>query len=225
VTETANRRRVKSRERGWSKRLAAGIAARNIAPDVVSAIGLSFAFLGGACLALSGVVGGGMRLVLLVAGGVSIQLRLLCNMLDGMVAVEHGKGGAFGPIWNELPDRIADALILAGAGYGAVQFNLVVGPMLGWLCAVLAVLTAYVRELGHGMGFAADFSGPLAKPQRMGVLTVVILVSLVEKPWVRSGTSLVWGLGLIALLTAVTTIRRTLHLARLLKARADEGRP
>ena len=44
-----------------------------------------------------------------------------------MVAVEGGKAEADGPFWNEFPDRIADILILAGAGYG------IGSPALGWL--------------------------------------------------------------------------------------------
>ncbi len=54
--------------------------------------------------------------LLLLAGGF-VQLRLLCNLLDGLVAVEGGLRTKTGEIYNELPDRISDALFLAAAGY------------------------------------------------------------------------------------------------------------
>ena len=52
-----------------------------------------------------------------LAAAACIQLRLLCNLFDGMVAVEGGFKTKSGEIYNELPDRVADVLILAGAGY------------------------------------------------------------------------------------------------------------
>ena len=64
-----------------------------------------------------------------------MQLRLLCNMLDGMVAVEGGKGSRTGEIYNEVPDRIADPLLLVPAGYA---IGLPYGVELGWMCGALA---------------------------------------------------------------------------------------
>ncbi|PXA84935.1 CDP-diacylglycerol--glycerol-3-phosphate 3-phosphatidyltransferase, partial [Caulobacter sp. D5] len=167
----------------------------------------------GALLAASGGVDGWPRGAALIVAAACIQLRLVCNLLDGMVAVEHGRGSPFGPIWNELPDRIADVLLLAGAGYGAMTAGFSGGPALGWLAAVLAVLTAYVRELGRGLGFPADFSGPLAKPQRMAVLTAACAVAAFEPLWRGRGEVLSLGLAVIAVGTLVTVVRRTGNLA------------
>src|SRR5690606_16512061 len=112
------------------------------------------------------------------------------------------------PIWNELPDRIADTLFLVAAGH-ACQAG-----WLGWLAALLAVLTAYVRELGRALGRPADFSGPMAKPHRMAALTLTCLVAAAEPLWSDHRRALVVGLAVIAALTAFTVVRRTAHLAR-----------
>src|SRR5215467_16012801 len=85
---------------------------------------------------------GAWRAVAFVLAAAAIQCRLLCNLLDGMLAVEEGFRTACGDIYNDLPDRIADIMILVGAGYGC---RLPIGPPLGWLAALAAVLTAYVR--------------------------------------------------------------------------------
>ena len=216
-----NRRPIKSRNAGWAQGGAAWLAKHGFSPDMVSAGAVLFAVLGCSAFITGGMLQGPVRSVLWVLGAACVQLRLICNLLDGLVAVEHRRGGPYGPIWNELPDRIADGLFLVGAGYGAALAGAGWAEPLGWLAAVLAVLTAYIRELGRGLGCAADFSGPGAKPQRMVILTAVAVIGAVEGLWVWSGQSLGAGLGLITLLAMVTAIRRTLHLAAALKARVN----
>lgn len=217
-----NRRPLKSRSTAWARWLAQALAKAGASPDLISAGSVACAVLGCACFLLAGKLDGGIRVVLLVAAGVSIQMRLLCNLLDGMVAVEHGQGGPSGPIWNEMPDRIADVLFLVGAGYCAAQSGWPLGAPLGWVCAVLAVLTAYVRELGRGLGFPADFSGPMAKPHRMAALTVACIGSALEPLWGWRGGCLMAALAVIALGAALTAVGRTRTLSRRLAEAAPE---
>lgn len=222
MTETPeNRRPLKSRGTGWAQGLASGLAKAGASPDMISAGSIIFALLG--LLLFLYAAGGDQtpfnRGALLIGAGVCIQLRLLCNLLDGMVAVEHGKGGPSGPIWNELPDRIADALFLVGAGYFADLAGFTLGAPLGWAAAVLAVLTAYVRELGRGLGFPADFSGPMAKPHRMAALTLTCAIAAFEPLWGWDGQSLILGLLIIVVGAAWTVVRRTRTLAARLAGR------
>jgi phosphatidylglycerophosphate synthase len=186
-------------------------------PDVVSAGSVLFAIAGGLLLAWSGVLDGGARVGALIAAGLAVQLRLLCNLLDGMVAVEHGRGGPNGPIWNELPDRIADGLFLVGAGYGAALAGVGWGAAAGWAAAACAVLTAYVRELGRALGQPADFSGPMAKPHRMAALTLASLVAAAEPSWGWRGETLAWACLIIAAGAALTAGLRTYRLSRRLE--------
>lgn len=217
MSETESRRPLKTRGRAWSQRLAARLARMGLSPDILSAASVALAVLGGAALCWTGVVSGPARVLFLLLAAACIQLRLLANMLDGMVAVEHGLGSPYGPIWNEMPDRIADILFLAGAGYGAYAAGHGAGAALGWLCAVLAVLTAYVRELGRALGHPADFRGPMAKPHRMFVLTVACLLSTVEPLWDWRGQTFLIALTIIALGAAATAWRRTALLAKRLR--------
>ena len=92
-----------------------------------------------------------------IATAACVQLRLLCNLLDGMVAIEGGKSTSTGALFNEIPDRIADPLFLVPLGYAVGYW------WLGWLAALLAVLTAYVRVLGGALGQQQDFGGLLPK--------------------------------------------------------------
>lgn len=217
---TENRRPLKSRGSGWARTLAAGLAQAGVAPDAVSAASVVLAGLGFVAFWQVADADGPMRAIWLIAAAAAIQLRLLVNLLDGMVAVEHGKGGPHGPIWNELPDRIADILFLVGSGYALRIYDPMFGPVLGWAAAVLAILTAYVRELGRGLGEAADFIGPGAKPHRMAMLTAACVaaapMTLAGSDWAMAALWL--GLALIVLLALITVVRRTVRLAARLRA-------
>jgi phosphatidylglycerophosphate synthase len=216
-----NRRPLKSRSTGWARGAARVLALAGATPDAISGTGLAFAVLGAAFFLGAGMTPPGLRAVFLIGAATCIQLRLLCNLLDGMVAVEHGRGSASGPIWNELPDRLADALFLVGAGYCAWTLGWDLAQPLGWLCAWLAALTAYLRELGRGLGFPADFSGPMAKPHRMAALTLSCVVAALEPLWGWNGQALLIGLAVIAAGAAVTALRRTRTLVRRLEDRRD----
>ena len=215
-----NRRPLKTRSAGWAGAMASALGRVGISPDTISFCSVAFAVLGAAGLAMAGESEGPARIGWFLLAAVCIQLRLLANMLDGMVAVEHGRGGPSGPIWNELPDRIADGLFLVAAGYSAAAAGLAAGVWLGWLTALLAVLTAYVRELGRGLGFTADFSGPMAKPHRMFALTVACLVAIAEPLWGWRGGTMILALAIIALGSVATVWRRTARLAKRLRERA-----
>jgi phosphatidylglycerophosphate synthase len=220
MSNSENRRPLKSRDTGWARTLARACARAGLSPDAVSALSMVFAAIGCGLLVWSGSAAGWTRAALLIGAAVCVQLRLLSNLLDGMVAVEHGKGGPAGPIWNELPDRIADVLFLVGAGYGAALAGVWWAEAAGWTAAVLAVLTAYVRELGRGLGQPADFRGPMAKPHRMAALTALCALSAFEHLWSWRGETLAYGLSLIALGAALTALRRTGGLAARLGAQS-----
>ena len=54
-----------------------------------------------------------------LAAAAAMQLRLLCNMLDGMVAVEGRRSSPNGVLFNEVPDRFEDSIFIVAFGYAA----------------------------------------------------------------------------------------------------------
>ena len=213
MSQVENRRPIKSRGAGWAQAMAAALARAGVTPDAISAGSVVFAGAGAALLVSSSLAPDWRRSAALIAAAACVQGRLICNLLDGMVAVEYAKGSSAGPIWNELPDRVADLLLLVGAGYAGAMLGQAYAEPLGWLAGALAVLTAYVRELGRGLGQPADFSGPMAKPHRMAALTAACVVSALEPLWGGRGQVLLIGLAVIAAGTALTVVRRVRHLA------------
>ncbi len=202
-----NRRPIKARGNRLIAAMANGLATQGVSPNQISVASMGFALLAGFCfwVGLGYAQEVGQR-VLLVLGAVFIQARLLCNLLDGMVAVEGGLQTPGGAVYNELPDRVADTLILLGVGYG-----LSVWPWaahLGWAAALLAMATAYVRVLGGSCGLPQRFLGPMAKPHRMALLTVAAVVgACLPMAWAQ--WLLLAALGLVALGSAWTTWHRT----------------
>jgi phosphatidylglycerophosphate synthase len=112
--------------------------------------------------------------VLWLIAALGAQLRLTANMLDGMVALASGRDSKVGELYNEVPDRVSDAVVFIGAGY-AWGGNVV----LGYIATILAIFTAYVRAAGKIAGAPNKFCGPMAKQQRMFVITVACLYSVV----------------------------------------------
>ncbi|WP_128515524.1 CDP-alcohol phosphatidyltransferase family protein [Tabrizicola thermarum] len=204
-----NRRPLTSRNSAWAARLASRAVARGIAPNRISQASMGFAAAGFFLYALSTQVAGLTQSVFLIVAAATIQARLVCNLIDGMVAIEGGRGARDGPFWNEAPDRVSDFLFFAGAGLAAGH------PSLGLLVASLAIATAYIRELGRAEGFPPDFSGPLAKPQRMAILTAgTVLAALFASERILTVT-----LWIVALGTAATILRRSSTLIEKLKSR------
>ena len=203
-----NRRPIATRDAGWARALAAWLARTAVTPDQISAISIVFAGIGAALLVWWPNAAG------LLLCALCIQLRLLCNLLDGLVAVEGGKGSALGKIYNEFPDRMTDSLFLVALGYACGA------PWLGWLCALLAVLTAYVRIFGGSLGFAQDFRGPLAKAQRMAVMTIACVVGAAETYWHAERYALYAAAVIIASGSLLTCITRTRAIAAQMRAKA-----
>ena len=140
-----------------------------------------------------------------------------------MVAVEGGKGGPTGELWNEAPDRVADAAILIGAGFAAGG-----GPMLGFGAALAAVFVAYVRALGASVGAGQIFIGPQAKPHRMFVMTLVaVVMAVVPEIHSRAGVEplplMEVALWFVIAGCAVTASRRLARIAAFLRGKSSRG--
>ncbi len=203
----ADRRPLTTRSAGWATALARALSRTPITPNQISVIGIGFALAGAALLFCRPTPWG------FVGAAACVQLRLLCNMLDGMVAIEGGRQSPVGTLYNELPDRVEDALLLVALGHAAGY------DALGWLMALLAVLTAYIRVTGGSLGFPQDFRGPQAKPHRMAVMTAALVIGAAELHWCGSSHALLAGGLVIAFGSALTCVLRTRAIAAQLRAR------
>lgn len=185
-----------------------------LSPNAISVASIFFAVAAGSLFFLTTTAGPKQVGWYLLGGALMVQGRLLCNLLDGMVAIEGGKKTKSGEIFNELPDRIADPIILIGAGY-----CIGTEAHLGWLAGVLALLTAYVRALGVSAGASRQFCGPMAKPHRMATITIAAILQAVVHWTNHALPVMTYALGLISFGCVITVIRRTLRIVAELESK------
>ena len=205
------RRPIKTRNTAIASRVTQWLAGTGVLPDHISMASMVAAALAGFAFYLSTMPGPNWQIVFLLIAAALCQVRLLCNLFDGMLATEGGKGSRAGAVWNEFPDRVADVFILVGVGLAVDWVSL------GWAAASMAVLTAYVRELGSHVSGVTDFAGPMAKPHRMAVVTAAALLTVFESQWTDERLVLqlaLWAVTLGAVLTSLLRIRRLLQRLR-----------
>lgn len=210
------RREIKARNVGFFRAWAAWLAARKVRPNTISWLSVFCAAAAGVCLiTLPAYESSAKTVVILILALVLIQLRLICNLLDGLVAVEGGLKTKSGEIFNDLPDRLSDPIIFIGAGY-AVQ-GLPGGVVLGWLSALLAVMTAYIRALGQATGAGQHYLGPMAKQHRMAVINLALLAASVAIRWVSPSYFIYGCLVLIVAGCVITIARRVVRIVKILE--------
>lgn len=215
ATTASARRPLKTRDARWAKVLSERLARAGASPNGISVVSVVVACGAGTAFWRAGqTTTSAEACALFVLGGVLIQTRLLCNMLDGMVALESGRRSPVGEIYNDLPDRLADVFIIVGAGYATA---LPWGVTVGWVAATLAVLTAYVRLLGRALGTPSFFIGPMAKPHRMAALTAASAVAAVAVWWGYAGRVIAVALAVIAVGAAWTCVRRLARICAALR--------
>lgn len=212
----ADRRPLASRQWRWSNAIAEKLAKSGITPNAISVAGMIAGILAGLALATtrfpSFAVAG------FLVGAVCIQLRLLANLLDGMVAMEQKTSSPIGALYNEVPDRVSDAATLIGAGFAWSG-----SPTLGYVAALLALFIAYIRAQGRVAGAHQEFCGPMAKQQRMATVTIAaVLAAILPNAWQpvleqpADWGTMAFALGLIIVGEIVTVVRRLVRIARIL---------
>ena len=208
--QAGDRRPIAAREMGVMQGAAGWLVRRRASANGISLAGMGAALLAGGCFAaVPHLPGAAWALWLL--GAVLVQLRLLANLLDGMVAIGRGIASPVGELFNEVPDRVSDTAVLAGLGWAAGQ------PTLGVGAALAAMATAYVRAVGRAAGAPSDFRGPMAKQHRMAVVTAVAAwCALAPAAW--SAPVPAAALWLILAGAVLTAVRRLLGAARALRA-------
>lgn len=215
-----DRRPIASRKRRIWQVTARTLARAGVRPNSISIFGMLAAMLAGAAMVITSFARDDVaQRTLWFAAAALVQIRLLANMLDGMVAVQTGAASPVGELFNEIPDRISDAAVLIGFGLAAGS-----NPILGCLAACAAVFVAYVRAQGKAAGGPNDFCGPMAKPHRMFIITLAALfLALTPRAWrPELGAAGQWSLidlTLLAIIAGcfVTAFRRLRHIAAALR--------
>lgn len=210
----AERRPIFGRKSKINNQIALKLVAMKVTPNQISILSMVFAGAAAYPLMMSARVAATSESVwCLILAAAFIGMRLYCNLIDGMMAIEGGKKTKSGVLFNELPDRVSDTLILLGLGYAS-------GPgfvELGWSAALLAIATAYIRVFGGSCGLAQDFKGPMAKQHRMFTIIAACILGSLETAINTTSYSLRLALLIIVAGSILTCVRRVFKLRRQLE--------
>ena len=188
--------------RGWkiSDKVARWLARRGATPNAISMVGMICGIFAGIMFALT--TSAPHSVFFWFCGAAFVQLRLLANLYDGMVAVVREVASPVGELFNEVPDRVSDAATLIGFGYATGS-----NPVLGLVATIFAIFVAYLRAQGKVAGAHQEFCGPMAKQQRMATVTIAAIACAVV-PGASDWQIPMFALWVIIAGCIVTIIRR-----------------
>jgi phosphatidylglycerophosphate synthase len=215
--QSGERRPIATRDRKSSQWIAQWLVQRRVSPNAISIAGMICGLAAGLGFGMTSFAPEYQRWAWLIGAGL-VQLRLLANMLDGMVAIAAQRASPVGELYNEIPDRVSDAAIFIGLGYAAGGM-----AVLGYAAAWAAIFTAYVRAVGKVAGAPQEFCGPMAKPHRMLLATLLgVYNGLAPAAWQPGHARESWGTAAIVLViiivgSLITAFRRLLRAAAALK--------
>ncbi len=137
------------------------LVAGRISPNAITWTGAGFGAAAGVVLATlrPGPIAG-------ITVAAMLAARLACANLDGSVAREAGRTSRFGPVVNELGDRIADLLALCG-------LLAVADPAIVAAAALATTLPSWVSMSGAAAGAPRINGGPMGKTERCLVLVAI----------------------------------------------------
>lgn len=207
------RRPIASRNTRWADTISSWLAGTGITPNTISVLGTVFATGAGASYYLT-TTGFAPAWVWWILGAFFVQCRLLANLFDGMVAQIQGTTSPLGELFNEIPDRFSDVVILVGFG-AALHSDL----LLGLVAAILALVVAYLRAQLAVSGVPQQYIGPMAKAHRMAVVTVASFPCAFLPQWPIA----VGALWIIIAGCVITIVRRLAAGVRHLNGKNDQA--
>ena len=208
---------------GPGKQKARSVVGRAVDPI---ARGLLRLGIGPDAITIAGTVGVTAASVLLlaqgrlVAGAAVIAVLALSDMLDGSMARQSGRSGAWGAFLDSTLDRISDAAVLGSLAY----WYLTGGdePVLGILALVCLAgggLVSYARARAESLGFQAA-GGVAERTERTVLILITTALSGFGIPFVAAA-----GLWLLAIAVVVTVVQRMLAVRIQTRSAAAEPPP
>ena len=211
---------LRARVRDLATPVARGLGRLGLTPNALTVIGF-----GGTCVA---AFAAGLQLWL--AAGILVLAFGIFDLFDGALARTTGRTSRFGAFLDSTLDRTGESLVYAGVAVGSMAGQLVEGVILAGLAATFASGVTYTRAKAESLGFHGEV-GFAPREVRLALLGVGLIATGVAGglcdgscfpglfPPPAGAFPLELSLGVIALLSAVTVLQRTLHV----RAQSKEG--
>jgi len=169
----------------------------HVNPNILTSLGLTAGAAAGLLFALERPLWAGLAIVLSSA----------FDILDGKVAVQAKKSSLYGAIFDSTLDRYSEFFIYFGLAF---HFRKSWALWIPFLAFLGSTMVSYTRARAEGLGFECRV-GFMQRAERMSLLlsgTILGTIFRVFDPW------MIAALVLIALVSNITAIQRTLHVKR-----------
>ena len=144
---------------------------------------------------------------MLAVGGVVMLIAGVFDMFDGAVARMTDRATKFGAFFDSVMDRVSEAIVLLGLLWFYLEDGEQLGAVLVYVAIVGSTMVSYARARAEGLGIECK-GGLMQRPERVASLGIGIIVG----QWWEPAVLIV--LGVIAVLTVVTTVQRVVETAR-----------
>ena len=144
---------------------------------------------------------------MLAVGGVVMLIAGVFDLFDGAVARMTNRATKFGALFDSVMDRVSEAVVLLGLLWFYLEDGEQLGAVLVYVSIVGSTMVSYVRARAEGLGIECK-GGLMQRPERVASLGVGIIIG----QWWEPAVLIV--LGVIAVLTVVTTVQRVVETAR-----------
>ncbi len=156
---------------------------------------------------LAGVAAGLISQGMLAAGGIMVLIAGVFDMFDGAVARMTDRATKFGAFFDSVMDRVSEAIVLLGLLWFYIEDGEQLGAVLVYVAIAGSTMVSYARARAEGLGIECK-GGLMQRPERVASLGIGIIVG----QWWEPAVLIV--LGVIAVLTVVTTVQRVVETAR-----------
>ncbi|MEM2202128.1 MAG: archaetidylinositol phosphate synthase [Candidatus Bathyarchaeia archaeon] len=177
-----------------------------LTPNIISTIGIVLALLSAMAYA------NGHQSISLTVAVVLLLLSGYCDLLDGALARLCQKATPFGGFLDSLLDRYADSAVYAGIILG----GLCSAPW-GLTALIGSLLVSYSRARAEVEGIKMETVGLAERAERIIIIAVASMAEIFFAGTIEA------GMILLAALTNLTVLQRSLHVYKTLKKGKTEG--
>ena len=174
-----------------------------LTPNMVSAIGIVLAFLSAFVYAEWQV-----HTFYLLLGTLLLLFSGFCDALDGALARLYHKTTVFGGFLDSLLDRYADAVVYTGIIVGGLC-----DALWGLAALIGSLLVSYSRAKAEAAGIRMESIGLAERAERIIILAIASIAATFWQP----KTAMNAGMILLAILSNLTVLQRSLHVHNKLK--------
>lgn len=148
----------------------------NISPNILTVIG--FIINVGATVILIYGAEFGQREELVYVGwaGFTILLGGVFDMLDGLIAKEHGKMTKFGALFDSVIDRYSELFMFFGITYFLVSHDYFISSVITFLALIGSVMVSYTRARAEALNISCSI-GLMQRPLRVVLIGFSAVIS------------------------------------------------